>query len=114
MTMSWGRLHRKWRLDRVPEYYGPQSHLQAILGSVEFSNDEGWDPGVSLTVIRWKVKTVQTVPLRCKVKETLGELQGGSSEGSLGDNKPLDKVRLASLRNDAERCCQLCDTCAAC
>lgn len=42
---------------------------------------------------RWKSKTMEIVAVQSKVKEVVGELNGGSSRGHLGVNKTLHKVR---------------------
>jgi hypothetical protein len=52
-----------------------------------------------------------------KVNVVLTELHGGSSGGHFGINKTLDKVRKRyyrlQARNDVEKWCRQCDTCAA-
>lgn len=54
--------------------------------------------------------------VRCRVNDVLIELHGGLSRGHLGVNKNLDTVRhrhRLQSRNNVEKCCQQCDTCAA-
>jgi hypothetical protein len=64
-----------------------------------------------------RTKTAHIVLPQSKVKEVLAELHGRPLGGQLGINKTLDKVRQwyywLHSRNDIERWCQQCDTCAA-
>jgi hypothetical protein len=64
-----------------------------------------------------RTKTAQVVIIRDKVKEVLTEIHGGPSEGRFGVNKTLAKVKQQyywlHLKDDVERWCQQCDTCAA-
>jgi hypothetical protein len=62
-------------------------------------------------------KTAQVVISHNRVKKVLMEIHGGSSGGYFGTNKTIEKVRQRyywlHLRDDVERWCQQCDTCAA-
>jgi hypothetical protein len=62
-------------------------------------------------------KIAQIVLPRRRVNDKLTKLHGGPSGGHLGVNKALDKVwkryYWLQARNDVEKWCQQCDTCAA-
>jgi hypothetical protein len=64
-----------------------------------------------------RTKTAQVVIPRSKVKEVLTEMHGGPSGGHFGVNNTLAKVKQRYYwlhsRDDVERWCQQCDTCAA-
>jgi hypothetical protein len=61
-------------------------------------------------------KIAQIILPESRVNDLLTELHGGSSGGHLGVNKTFNKVRQRyywlQARNDVEKWCQQCDTCA--
>jgi hypothetical protein len=64
-----------------------------------------------------RTKTAQVVIPRSKAKKVLTEMREGPSGGHFGVNKTFDKVKQwyywLHSRDDVERWCQQCDTCAA-
>jgi hypothetical protein len=62
-------------------------------------------------------RTAQVVIPRSRVKEVLTEMHGGTSGGHLEVNKTIERARqryyLLHLKDDVERWCQQCNTCAA-
>jgi hypothetical protein len=64
-----------------------------------------------------KAVTMQLVLPKCRVKEVLQEIHGGTSGAHFGVNKTLGKIRerfyWVNARNDIETWCRKCATCAA-